>query len=151
MNIQDMMRQAQEAQQRLQQQMTEMRAQATAGGGMVTVTVNGHKHLLSLAIDPEVVSKDDLGMLQDLIVAAVNDAHRKVDEELKRSIGGLSTAPVQWLSSSPTPPVRASASSRLSRACPPIPSSATCSLTSEANAADANCRSASSGATRISR
>jgi DNA-binding YbaB/EbfC family protein len=89
MNIQAMMKQAQEAQQRLQQQMTEMRAQATAGGGMVTVTVNGHKHLLSLTIDPEVVSKEDVAMLQDLIVAAVNDAHRKVDEELKRSIGGL--------------------------------------------------------------
>ncbi|HTM30656.1 MAG TPA: YbaB/EbfC family nucleoid-associated protein [Vicinamibacterales bacterium] len=89
MNIQAMMKQAQEAQQRLQQQMTEMRAQATAGGGMVTCTVNGHKHLLSLTIDPEVVSKEDVAMLQDLIVAAVNDAHRKVDEELKRSIGGL--------------------------------------------------------------
>ena len=82
MNIQAMMKQAQEAQQRLQQQMT-------AGGGMVTVTVNGHKHLLSLTIDPEVDSKEDVAMLQDLIVAAVNDAHRKVDEELKRSIGGL--------------------------------------------------------------
>jgi DNA-binding YbaB/EbfC family protein len=56
---------------------------------MVNVTVNGHKHLLTLAIDPEVVSKDDVGMLQDLIVAAVNDAHRKVDEELKRTIGGM--------------------------------------------------------------
>ncbi len=83
------MKQAQEAQERLQQQMSELRMQATAGGGMVTVTVNGHKHLLTLTIDPEVVSKDDVGMLQDLIVAAVNDAHRKVDEELKRSIGGM--------------------------------------------------------------
>ena len=89
MNIQAMMKQAQDAQQRLQQQMTEMRVEATAGGGMVTVRVNGHKHLLTLTIDPEVVSKDDVGMLQDLIVAAVNDAHRKVDEELKRSIGGM--------------------------------------------------------------
>ena len=89
MNIQAMMKQAQEAQQRLQQQMTEMKVQASAGGGMVTVTVNGHKHLLTLAIDPEVVSKEDVAMLQDLIVAAVNDAHRKVDDELKRSIGGL--------------------------------------------------------------
>jgi nucleoid-associated protein EbfC len=89
MNIQAMMKQAQEAQQRLQQQMTDLRTEASAGGGMVTVTVNGHKHLLALTIDPEVVSKDDVGMLQDLIVAAVNDAHRKVDEELKRSIGGM--------------------------------------------------------------
>lgn len=89
MNIQDMMKQAQEMQQRLQQQMTGMRLEATAGGGMVSVVVNGHKHVLSLTIDPEVVSKDDVGMLQDLIVAAVNDAHRKVDDELKRTMGGM--------------------------------------------------------------
>jgi nucleoid-associated protein EbfC len=91
MDIQAMMKQAQELQQRLQQQMTDLRVEATAGGGMVTVKVNGHKHLLSLALDPEVVSKDDVGMLQDLIVAAVNDAHRKVDDEMKRSMGGMMT------------------------------------------------------------
>lgn len=89
MDLQAMMRQAQEAQQRLQQQMSDLRVEATAGGGMVTVKVNGHKHLLAVTIDPEVVSKDDVEMLQDLIVAAVNDAHRKVDDELKRSIGGM--------------------------------------------------------------
>jgi DNA-binding YbaB/EbfC family protein len=89
MDIQAMMKQAQEMQQRLQQQMTDIRVEATAGGGMVTVVVNGHKHLLTLKIDPEVVSKDDVGMLQDLIVAAINDAHRKVDDELKRSMGGM--------------------------------------------------------------
>jgi DNA-binding YbaB/EbfC family protein len=84
-----MMKQAQEMQERLQQQMSELSVQATSGGGMVTVTVNGHKHLMQIAIDPEVVSKDDIGMLQDLIVAAVNDAHRKVDEALKQKMGGL--------------------------------------------------------------
>lgn len=89
MDIQSMMKQAQEMQERLQQRMTGIRAEATAGGGMVTVVVNGHKQLLSLVIDPEVVSKDDVGMLQDLIVAAVNDAHRKVDDELKRTMGGM--------------------------------------------------------------
>ena len=89
MDIQAMMKQAQEMQQRLQQQMTDIRVEATAGGGMVTVMVNGHKHLLTLKIDPEVVSKDDVGMLQDLIVAAINDAHRKVDDEMKRSMGGM--------------------------------------------------------------
>lgn len=89
MDIQAMMKQAQEMQQRLQQQMTELRVEATAGGGMVTVLVNGHKHLLALTIDPEVVSTDDVGMLQDLIVAAVNDAHRKVDDGLKQKMGGL--------------------------------------------------------------
>ncbi len=89
MDIQDMMKQAQEMQERLQREMSELTVQATAGGGMVTVTVNGHKHLQKIAIDPEVVSKDDVGMLQDLIVAAVNDAHRKVDEAMKQKMGGL--------------------------------------------------------------
>ena len=84
-----MMRQAQEMQQRLQKQMAEMRVEATAGGGMVTVVVNGAKQLQSIKIDPEVVSKDDVEMLQDLIVAAINDAQRKADEEMKRQMGGM--------------------------------------------------------------
>ena len=84
-----MMKQAQEMQERLQQQMSELSVEATAGGGMVTVVVNGHKHLQRLHIDPEVVSKEDVGMLQDLIVAAVNGAHRKVDEAMKQKMGGL--------------------------------------------------------------
>jgi DNA-binding YbaB/EbfC family protein len=88
-NIQKMMQQAQQMQARLQKQMTEMRIEATAGGGMVTVVVNGHKHVQSIAIDPEVVSKDDVDMLQDLIVAAMNDAHRKVDEALAGQMQGL--------------------------------------------------------------
>jgi DNA-binding YbaB/EbfC family protein len=89
MNIQNMMKQAQEMQERLQKQMSELTVEATSGGGMVTVVVNGHKHLQKISIDPEVVSKDDVGMLQDLIVAAVNDAHRKVDESMKQKMGGL--------------------------------------------------------------
>jgi nucleoid-associated protein EbfC len=88
-NIQDMMKQAQQMQERLQQQMVEMRMDATAGGGMVTVTVNGNKQLLSIRLDPEVVSKDDVEMLQDLIVAATNDAHRKVDEALAGQMQGM--------------------------------------------------------------
>ena len=89
MNIQNMMKQAQEVQQRLQKQMNEMRVEATAGGGMVTVVINGTKQLQSIRIDPEVVSKEDVEMLQDLIVAAFNDAARKVDEQLGQSMGGL--------------------------------------------------------------
>ena len=89
MNIQEMMKQAQQMQQRLQQQMTELRVEGNAGGGMVTVVVNGAKQVQSLKIDPEVVSKDDVEMLQDLIVAAVNDAHRKADEELAQKMGGM--------------------------------------------------------------
>ena len=89
MNIQKMMQQAQQMQDRLQKQMADMTVDATAGGGMVTVTVDGHKHLISVRLDPEVVSKEDIDMLQDLIVAAVNDAHRKVDEALAGQMKGL--------------------------------------------------------------
>jgi nucleoid-associated protein EbfC len=89
MNIQQMMKQAQQMQERLQKQMAELRIEASAGGGMVTVVVNGAKQVLSIKIDPEVVSKDDVEMLQDLVVAAINDAHRKADEELSKSMGGM--------------------------------------------------------------
>jgi hypothetical protein len=66
-----------------------MRIEGAAGGGMVTVVVSGHKQLQSIKIDPEVVSKDDVEMLQDLIVAAVSDAHRKVDEALASQMQGM--------------------------------------------------------------
>ena len=89
MNIQAMMKQAQQMQERLQQQMADLRVEATAGGRMVTVTVNGTKQLQSIRIDPEVVSKEDVEMLQDLILAAINDAHRKVDEQLGQQMQGL--------------------------------------------------------------
>ena len=89
MNIQQMMKQAQQMQDRLQQQMAELRVEATAGGGMVTVVMNGAKQIQSLKIDPEAVSKDDVEMLQDLILAAINDAHRKVDEQLGQQMQGL--------------------------------------------------------------
>jgi hypothetical protein len=89
MNIQSMMKQAQEMQERLKRQMADMRVEATAGGGMVTVVVNGVKQLQSIKLDPEVVSKEDVEMLQDLILAAINDAGRKVDEQLGQSMSGL--------------------------------------------------------------
>jgi len=89
MNIMDMMRQAKEMQDRLPKQMADVRVEATAGGGMVTVVVNGTKQLQSIKIDPEVASKEDVDMLQDLILAAVNDAGRKVDEQLGQSMSGL--------------------------------------------------------------
>jgi DNA-binding YbaB/EbfC family protein len=89
MNIQQMMKQAQEMQNRLQKQMAELRVEGNAGGGMVTVVVNGAKQVQSLTIDPEVVSKDDVEMLQDLIVAALNDAQRKADDEMAQRMGGM--------------------------------------------------------------
>ena len=84
-----MMKQAQQMQERLQKQMAELRVEGNSGGGMVTVVMNGAKQLQSLKIDPEAVSKDDVEMLQDLILAAINDAHRKADEELAKQMGGM--------------------------------------------------------------
>jgi DNA-binding YbaB/EbfC family protein len=89
MNIQQMMKQAQQMQERLQKQMQELKVEATSGGGMVTVVMSGTKQILTLKIDPEAVSKDDVEMLQDLILAAINDAQRKVDEALQQQMGGL--------------------------------------------------------------
>ena len=76
-------------QERMQKQLAETQVEATAGGGMVTVVMNGAKQIMKLTIDPEVVSKEDVDMLQDLIVAAVNDAQRKVDETVTNQMGGL--------------------------------------------------------------
>ena len=89
MNIQQIMKQAQQAQDRLQKQMADLRVEGAAGGGMVSVVINGAKQIQSIKIDPEVVSKEDVEMLQDLIVAAVNDAHRKVDDEMQQKVGGM--------------------------------------------------------------
>ena len=89
MNIQNMMKQAQQMQEQMQRQMAEMRIEASAGGGMVTVVVNGLKHLQSLKLDPEVVNKDDVEMLQDLILAAINDANRKADDAMSKQLGGM--------------------------------------------------------------
>jgi nucleoid-associated protein EbfC len=88
-NFQQMLKQAQQMQAQLQKQMSELRVEGNAGGGMVTVVVNGAKQVHSVKIDPEVVSKDDIGMLEDLIVAAINDAQRKADEELAQKVGGM--------------------------------------------------------------
>ena len=89
MDIRAMMKQAQKMQEQLQKDMEELRVEASSGGGMVTVVTNGAKQVQSIAIDPEVVSKDDVEMLQDLIVAALNDAHRKADDQLKKKVGGM--------------------------------------------------------------
>ena len=89
MNIQQMMKQAQQMQEKMQRQMAEMRVEAAAGGGMVTVVVSGNKQVLKITIDPECVSKEDVEMLQDLILAAINDAHRKVDEALANQMQGM--------------------------------------------------------------
>ncbi len=89
MDINRLMKQAQQMQEKMQKQLAETVIEATAGGGMVTVTVNGGKQLLSLTIDPEVVKDGDVEMLQDLILAAVNDAQRKADEAVSSQMSGM--------------------------------------------------------------
>ena len=84
-----LMKQLQQAQERIQSEIATMVVEASAGGGMVKVELDGQKQLRRLTIDPEVVSKDDVEMLQDLVVAAVNEASRKVDEAIQEKVGGL--------------------------------------------------------------
>ena len=90
-NPQKLMKQLQQAQERMQQEIAALQIEATAGGGMVKVVMDGQKNLVSLRIDPEVVSKEDVEMLQDLVTAAVNEAARKVDESIQQKIGGLTS------------------------------------------------------------
>jgi hypothetical protein len=86
-NMQAMMKQAQQMQQKMQEQIAAIRVEGSAGGGMVTVKMDGQKTVLGVKIDPEVGS--DLDMLQDMVLAAVNDAGRKVDEEAQSKMGGM--------------------------------------------------------------
>ena len=89
MNMQQIMKQAQKMQEQLQKQMETTVLEATAGGGMVSVKMNGNKQLLSVQVDPEVFASGDKDMLQDLIVAAVNECARKVDDTLSSQMGQL--------------------------------------------------------------
>ena len=89
MDLQKMLKSAKEMQERLQKELGTLRVEGSSGGGMVTVVLDGHKALQSIRIDPEVVSRDEVEMLQDLIVAAFNDATAKVDEALSQKLGGL--------------------------------------------------------------
>jgi DNA-binding YbaB/EbfC family protein len=86
-NMQQMMRQAQQMQEKLQQEVAQIKVEATAGGGMVAVTMDGQKNLISVKIDPEVAG--DVEMLQDMVVAAAAEAVRKVDEQVKQKMGGM--------------------------------------------------------------
>jgi DNA-binding YbaB/EbfC family protein len=89
MNIKKMMQQAQQMQQKLQEEIAEIIQEASSGGGMVTAEVNGNKELIGLKLEPDVVNAEDVEMLQDLIVAAINEAQHKVDEMIKEKLGGM--------------------------------------------------------------
>ncbi len=89
MKMNQIMKQAQALQEKFKKQLDELRVEATAGGGMVTVQMSGNKTVLGVTIDPEVVDKDDVEMLQDLVTAAVNEASRKVDEKAQSQLGSI--------------------------------------------------------------
>ena len=84
-----MMKQLQQAQERLQAEVAAILVEASAGGGVVRVEMDGQKQLRSLKIDPEVVNRDDVEMLQDLVLSAVNEASRKVEASIQEKVGGL--------------------------------------------------------------
>lgn len=86
-NLQNMMKQAQQMQQRLQEEIAAIRVEATAGGGMVTIHMDGHKNCTGVRIDSEAAG--DAEMLQDMVMAAFNEAARKVDEEAQKKTSGL--------------------------------------------------------------
>jgi DNA-binding YbaB/EbfC family protein len=88
-NLQDMLAQARQQAEKLQEKMQQITVEASSGGGSVTVKMNGQKQVLGVVIEPEVVKSGDIEMLQDLVVAAVNEAVRKVDEAMKSSLGGM--------------------------------------------------------------
>ena len=86
-NMQSMMKQAQQMQQKMQEQIAAIKVEGSAGGGMVNVKMDGQKNVLSVKIDPEVAG--DVEMLQDMVLAACNDATKKVDDEAQSKMGGM--------------------------------------------------------------
>jgi nucleoid-associated protein EbfC len=85
--MQNMMKQAQQMQERLQAEVALIRVEASAGGGMVTVSMDGQKNVLGVKIDPEAAG--DVEMLQDMVAAAFNEAVKKVEEQSKAKMGGM--------------------------------------------------------------
>ncbi len=89
MNIKQLMKQAQQMQEQMQQRVATIKVEGTAGGGMVRAEMSGNKELLSITIDKEAVDPSDVEMLQDLVKAAINEASRKVDEEMNGQLGAM--------------------------------------------------------------
>jgi nucleoid-associated protein EbfC len=87
--LQQMLSQFRQAQEKLEKQLDEISVEASAGGGMVTVKMNGQKQLTEVRLEPDVFKSKDQEMLQELILAAVNEAARRVDEELSKQVKDL--------------------------------------------------------------
>ncbi len=91
-NINSMMKQVQKMQrdmEKAQAELEEKNYEAQAGGGVVKVVVNGAKVLKEITLAPEVVDPDDIAMLEDLIIVAINDAHKKADDEANKTLGQM--------------------------------------------------------------
>lgn len=88
-NLQDLMSKAKAQYESMQRKMQETIVEATSGGGTVTVKMDGRKQILSLRIDPEAVKSGDVEMLQDLVLAAINEAARKVDSQMQSTLSGM--------------------------------------------------------------
>lgn len=91
MNLRKLMKQAQDMQEKLQSELGDLVVESSVGGGMVTMSMNGHKQVLGVTIDPEVIDPEEAGVLQDLIVAAINDASRRVDETMREKMGSMTS------------------------------------------------------------
>ena len=91
MNLRKLMKQAQDMQEKLQSELGDLIVESSVGGGMVTMSMNGHKQVLGVNIDPEVIDPEEASVLQDLIVAAINDASRRVDETMREKMGSMTT------------------------------------------------------------
>ncbi|MEW6456167.1 MAG: YbaB/EbfC family nucleoid-associated protein [Acidobacteriota bacterium] len=88
-DLNQLMKKAKEMQEKMQKELEEIKVEGSSGGGMVQVEMNGSKHVVSIKIEKDVVNPEEIEMLQDLIVAAMNDAYQKVEKEISSKLGAL--------------------------------------------------------------
>lgn len=91
-SMRQLMKQAQEMQAKLQRELAETVIEASVGGGMVKVKMNGHKQLVAVKIEKEAIDPDDPGILEDLILSAVNEAGRRLEETMQNKVGSLASS-----------------------------------------------------------
>ncbi|MCP4657873.1 MAG: YbaB/EbfC family nucleoid-associated protein [bacterium] len=89
MNMRKLLKQAQEMQDKMQRELVDTFVDASVGGGMVTLKMNGHKQLVALKIEPDIIDPEDAGMIEDLIVAAYNEGGRKMDDTLREKLTSM--------------------------------------------------------------
>ncbi len=90
-SMRKLLKQAQDMQEKMQRELGDTFAEASVGGGMVTVKMNGHKHLVSAKIEADAMDPEDLSMLEDLVMAAFNEAVRKMDDTLRHKVGSMAS------------------------------------------------------------